>query len=77
MVLGGSDTVATGPYHAPPRLQPPLVSFIALLGGVLRPALRLPVRLLAQPAGDCTVATPLNGTHDEDHASSRSRDKQR
>ena len=33
MVLGGSDPVAADLHHAPPRLQPPLVSFIALLGG--------------------------------------------
>jgi len=34
MVLGGSGTVAIAAYHAAPRLQPPLVSFIALLGGL-------------------------------------------
>jgi len=33
MVLGGSDAVAAAPYHAPLRLHPPLVSFIALFDG--------------------------------------------
>ena len=34
MVLQHHDTVATAAYHAPLRLQPPLVSFIALFGRV-------------------------------------------
>ena len=33
MVLQNSYTVPTSNYHAPPLLRPPLVSFIALLGG--------------------------------------------
>ena len=41
MVLGGSDTVAVAAYHAAPRLQPPLVSFIALFGGIICDLLRL------------------------------------
>ena len=41
MVLGGSRTVATGPHHAPLRLPPPLVSFIALFDS----APKLPLRL--------------------------------
>jgi len=32
MVLGASDTLAVAVYHAPLRLHPPLVSFIALFG---------------------------------------------
>ena len=33
MVLGAGTTVAAAAYHAPLRLHPPLVSFIALFGG--------------------------------------------
>ena len=40
-VLGGSGTVATGSYQAPPRLHPPLVSFIALFGGAWNSAMHV------------------------------------
>ena len=38
MVLDGSEAAVTASHHSPLRLQPPLVSFIALLGRtVIRP----------------------------------------
>jgi len=35
MALGGSEPVAAHLYHAPLRLHPPLVSFIALFDGAV------------------------------------------
>ena len=54
MVLGGNDTVATGLYHAPLRLHPPLVSFIALFGSLrICPVCRMiPLLAARSPAYD-------------------------
>ena len=70
MVLGGSDSVAADPYHAPLRLDPPLVSFIALFGSR---AVRLPLcRACHAVRSPATLVHGRNGTANP-HCSSTTR----
>ena len=70
MVLGGSDSVAADPYHAPLRLDPPLVSFIALFGSR---AVRLPLcRACLAVRSPATLVHGRNGTANP-HCSSTTR----
>ena len=54
MVLGDKPTAEQAAYHATPRHQPPLVSFIALFGGI-KP---VPSALRCRAAVSRFVSTP-------------------
>ena len=70
MVLRNRDSVAARGYHAPPRLQPPLVSFIASFGSR---AVRLPLcRACLAVRSPATLVHGRNGTANP-HCSSTTR----